>query len=274
MRQIRVCCAVMAVMGEVLDIVCALAGERTVGAFIDRAMKELASAVAGSLVSFNRMDLDSRTASVAMRPYRAEHETAIHGVARLLEEHPFYRWYRTQPDWSPMRISDVVPWREFRDSRLLVEVLRPAGACHSILVMLAPPVAGEWVYFMVNRADPDFTDDELQLCVRLQPALVALYVRLAFAGEALGPGPVALTRRERTVLGYLADGLTAEAIARRLSASPATVCKHLQNLYAKLGASDRLGAVLRGRDLGLLQAEDLSREVDWSIRLDWPRRDR
>jgi DNA-binding CsgD family transcriptional regulator len=264
----------MAAMGELLDIVCALAGERTVGAFVDRAMKELASAVAGSLVSFNRMDLDSRTASVAMRPYRAEHETAIHGVARLLEEHPFYHWYRTQPDWSPVRISDVVPWREFQDSRLLVEVLRPAGACHSILVMLAPPVAGEWVYFMVSRPDPDFTDDELQLCVRLQPALVALYVRLALAGEDLGPGPVALTRRERTVLGYLADGLTAEAIARRLPASPATVRKHLQNLYAKLGASDRLGAVLRGRDLGLLQAEDLSREVDWSIRFDWPRRDR
>ena len=140
--------------------------------------------------------------------------------------------------------------------------------------MLAPPVAGEWVYFMVNRADPDFTDDELQLCVRLQPALVALYVRLALAGEAVGPGPVALTRRERIVLGYLADGLTAEAIARRLPARPATVRKHLQNLYAKLGASDRLAAVLRGRDLGLLQAEDLSREVDWSIRLDWPRRDR
>ena len=182
-------------MGEVLDIVCALAGSRTVGAFIDQAMEELASAVAGTLVSFNRMDLDSRTASVAMRPYRAEHETAIHGVARLLEEHPFYRWYRTQPDWSPVRISDVVPWREFRNSRLLVEVLRPAGACHSILVMLAPLVAGEWAYFMVNRADPDFTDDELRLCVRLQPALVALYVRLAIEGEPPGSGLVALTRR-------------------------------------------------------------------------------
>ena len=220
MRQIRVSCAVMAAMGELLDIVCDLAEARTVGAFIDRAMEKLASVVAGSLVSFNRMDLDSQTASVSMRPYRPEHETAIHGVARLLEEHPFYRWYGTQSDWSPVRISDIVPWREFRDSRLLVEVLRPAGACHSILVMLAPPVTGEWVYFMVNRADPDFTDDELGLCVRLQPALVALYVRLALAGESLGSGPVALTKRERTVLGYLADGLTAEAMARPAVGEP------------------------------------------------------
>ena len=53
-----------------------------------------------------------------------------------------------------------------------------------------------------------------------------------------------LTRREYAVLGYLADGLTAEAIARRMSTRPATVRKHLQNLYAKLGTSDRLGAVI------------------------------
>jgi ATP/maltotriose-dependent transcriptional regulator MalT len=135
--------------------------------------------------------------------------------------------------------------------------------------MLVPPADGEWVYFMVNRADPDFTDDELQLCVRLQPALVALYSCLTLAGGSLGPALVALTRREQAVLQYLADGLTAEAIARRLSASPATVRKHLQNLYAKLGVSDRLGAVLRGLDLGLLKTEDLSREFDWNIRFEW-----
>ena len=44
-----------------------------------------------------------------------------------------------------------------------------------------------------------------------------------------------LTRPEHTALGYLADGLTAEAIARHMSTWPATVRKHPQNLYAKLG---------------------------------------
>jgi hypothetical protein len=51
-----------------------------------------------------------------------------------------------------------------------------------------------------------------------------------------------------------------------MSARPATVRKHLQNLYAKLGTSDRLGAVIRGRDLGLLHADDLSREFRWNVR--------
>jgi DNA-binding CsgD family transcriptional regulator len=259
----------MTTVREVLDIVRVLAEARTVGSFIDRGMEELGSTMGGSLVSFNRLDLRSRTAAVAFRPYRAEQETIVHGVARLLAEHPLYAWYTTQADWSPVRISDVVPWHEFRESRLLSEWLRPAGACHAIAIMLVPPATGEWVYFMVNRADPDFTDYELQLCVGLQPALVALYLRLTLAAGSLDPVPLALTRREQAVLGYLADGLTAEAISRRLPARPATVRKHQQNLYAKLGASDRLGAVLRGLDLGLLRPEDLSREFDWNVRIDW-----
>ncbi len=258
-------------MRGVLDIASALAQARTVGSFIDRGMEELATAVGGTLVSFNRVNLANTTASVALRPYQPEHETTIHGVARLLDEHPLYQWYNAQPDWSPVRISDVTPWEDFQRSSLLSELLRPAGASHGIAIMLLPPAGPEWVFFMVNRSDPDFTDDELRLCVQLQPALVALYLRLALSADSVESPTLALTRRERAVLCYLADGLTAEAIARRLPARPATVRKHLQNLYAKLGASDRLEAVVRGLDLGLLTAEDLSREFEWSVRFDWPR---
>ena len=75
------------------------------------------------------------------------------------------------------------------------------------------------------------------------------------------------------MLGYLADGLTAEAIARRMSTKSTTVRKHLQNIYAKLGTSDRLGAVIRGRDLGLLHVDDLSREFRWNVRTDFHGRD-
>ncbi len=104
----------------------------------------------------------------------------------------------------------------------------------------------------------------------MQPCLVGLYTTLTLAEHASQPGEtMTLTRREHAVLGYLADGLTAEAIARRMSTRPATVRKHLQNLYAKLGTSNRLGAVIRGRDLGLLHADDLSREFRWNVRADF-----
>jgi ATP/maltotriose-dependent transcriptional regulator MalT len=61
-----------------------------------------------------------------------------------------------------------------------------------------------------------------------------------------------LTQRETTVLAVLAEGLTADAIARRLDISPRTVHRHLQHLYRKLGTTDRLATVLRAKTLGLL----------------------
>ncbi len=247
-----------------------LAQSRTVGTFIDESLRCLEESFAGSLVSFNRIDLAKRTGAAAFRPYRAGLDQAVDGVGRLLEEHPLYRWYTSQPDWSPVRISDVLPWERFRRTRLLTEVLAPVGACHMIAIMLVPPSSGQFVYFGTSRADPDFTDDELMLCRSLQPCLVALYTVLTLAEHTSPPSEtMTLTRREHVVLGYLADGLTAEAIARRMSARPATVRKHLQNLYAKLGTSDRLGAVIRGRDLGLLHVDDLSREFRWNVRADF-----
>jgi DNA-binding NarL/FixJ family response regulator len=50
----------------------------------------------------------------------------------------------------------------------------------------------------------------------------------------------------------LAQGLTAAAIARRLTITERTAQKHLQRCYAKLGVADRLAAVLRARHIGLV----------------------
>jgi DNA-binding CsgD family transcriptional regulator len=257
---------------SILDTARVLAQARTVGTFIDESLRCLEESFPGTLVSFNRIDLARRTGAAAFRPYRAELDQAVDGVGRLLDEHPLHRWYTSQPDWSPVRISDVVPWERFRRTRLVAEVLAPVGACHMIAIMLIPPDSGQFVYFGTTRADPDFTDDDLDWCRNLQPCLVALYAALTLAEhtsphrETPNRETLTLTRREQAVLGYLADGLTAEAIARRLSTRPATVRKHLQNLYAKLGTSDRLGAVIRGRDLGLLHVDDLSREFQWNVR--------
>jgi len=61
-----------------------------------------------------------------------------------------------------------------------------------------------------------------------------------------------LTPRELTVLTLLAEGMTAAAIARRLTISPRTVNKHQENLYRKLATTDRLTTVLLAQDLGLV----------------------
>jgi len=55
-----------------------------------------------------------------------------------------------------------------------------------------------------------------------------------------------LTAREREVLQWVAAGKTNAQIAEILSASPRTIGKHLENIYAKLGVETRTAAVNRG----------------------------
>ena len=54
---------------------------------------------------------------------------------------------------------------------------------------------------------------------------------------------MALTRREREILGSLAEGMSGAQIAEKLVLSPETVRTHVRNAMAKLGASTRSQAV-------------------------------
>jgi DNA-binding CsgD family transcriptional regulator len=54
---------------------------------------------------------------------------------------------------------------------------------------------------------------------------------------------VSLTRREREILGALAEGMSGAQIAEQLVLSPETVRTHVRNAMSKLGASTRSQAV-------------------------------
>lgn len=62
-----------------------------------------------------------------------------------------------------------------------------------------------------------------------------------------------LTGREQEVLAWVARGKTNAEIAELLWLAPSTVRKHLENVYAKLGVSNRTAAVARFR--GVIEAE-------------------
>ena len=62
---------------SILDAARHLAQSRTVGIFIDQSLGCLEEFFTGSLVSFNRIDLDRRTGAAAFRPYRAELDQAV-----------------------------------------------------------------------------------------------------------------------------------------------------------------------------------------------------
>jgi DNA-binding CsgD family transcriptional regulator/tetratricopeptide (TPR) repeat protein len=72
--------------------------------------------------------------------------------------------------------------------------------------------------------------------------------RLRALGDEMGcpqhdpSGFARLTPREREVLGLLAGGLTNRGIAERLVISEATAIRHVANIYAKIGVSNRASA--------------------------------
>jgi len=66
-----------------------------------------------------------------------------------------------------------------------------------------------------------------------------------------------LTGRElAAVLGLLVEGLTAAVIGRRLGIATRTVHKHLEHVYAKLRTDNRITAVVRAQQLGIVPVLD------------------
>lgn len=85
---------------------------------------------------------------------------------------------------------------------------------------------------------------------------LARVVQLAGRGETVSVAPPAsldlLSERQREVLGLMAAGATNKEIAEALCLSPHTVKGHTRELYRRLQARNRAGAVRRAQDVGVL----------------------
>jgi len=64
-----------------------------------------------------------------------------------------------------------------------------------------------------------------------------------------------LTPRETEIIGCVARGLQTKEIARDLYISPQTVKNHLKAAYEKMGARNRVEAIMAAARLGLIQLE-------------------
>jgi len=87
-----------------------------------------------------------------------------------------------------------------------------------------------------------------------RPALTER-ARDGFAPASRAAGSVGgepLTSRETEVLALMAGGFNNAEIARALGPSEGTIKNHVSNILSKLGVRDRVRAVLRGIELGLI----------------------
>jgi DNA-binding NarL/FixJ family response regulator len=95
--------------------------------------------------------------------------------------------------------------------------------------------------FALKTEPPRHTIDAIRHVHRGQLAFPIAARRWLTRQEPTGP-PSELTEREREVLQLVAEGLTNQEMARRLRVSDSTIKFHLQNVYLKLGVSNRTEA--------------------------------
>ncbi|MGY1698147.1 response regulator transcription factor [Geodermatophilus sp. SYSU D00766] len=178
------------------------------------------------------------------------------GILPSARTQPLIRWHAVTGS-AAAQILGRVP-RDVAPAAMVAEwsaFARPLGIPHQLSLPLWVGTGIE--AYVLSRPDDDYTDDDAELAGLVLPVLAVL----ARQARVLADAPpwrcerardTGLTEREFAVLTLLGAGLTAAAIARRLHTSPRTVHKHLEHVYRKLGVRDRLMAVQRARDTGLL----------------------
>jgi DNA-binding CsgD family transcriptional regulator len=155
------------------------------------------------------------------------------------------------------RLSDLISTPRWRQHRAYQDCYKALGLLHQLAIPVAlTPSSARGVGWFINRAERDFTDDELRLARAAQQMLALLHRTSAppldDESREEARQRAGLTRRELDIIALVGWGLSAQQIATLRRISICTVHKHLQHVYDKLGPRDRLSAVNKARALGLI----------------------
>ena len=153
---------------------------------------------------------------------------------------PGRAWQTREPVVTPDVITD--PGFQPRD----------AAVAHGIVSALAfPAVAEDGPVAVVSLYSRERRTTSSSLRRTLTTIGHELGHFLATRRAELGPRP--LTEREVEILKLAAEGNSGPQIAERIYVSPSTVKTHFENIYEKLGVSDRAAAVAYGIRTGLIR---------------------
>jgi DNA-binding NarL/FixJ family response regulator len=111
--------------------------------------------------------------------------------------------------------------------------------------------------FLLKRSRPAELLQALRLVAQGDSLLFPAAIRrLAASFGVAGGDPISgrLTEREAQVLRLMAEGLTNAEIASQLHVSVETVKTHVGNVLSKLGARDRIQAVIMAYESGFIRA--------------------
>jgi len=221
---------------------------------------DLLSLIAGLVpaeeVVFQDADVAARKFQ-AIVPAGADEEDARYW---LLGPCPIADYRVRTGDLAAVRMSDVIGRNRYHGLPIYRDYFHPAGMEYVLdLGLWSGPDRYRSVVLLREASGPDFSEREREITESLRPHLRAREARIQLlrAAAQLPPAEeeaqaprVALTIREREVLRLVGQGKTNAEIAADLWVSPATVKKHLENVYLKLGVAKRAAAATRLHGVG------------------------
>ena len=197
--------------------------------------------------------------------YRADHLSAY---PQLMTQHPIISYALAGPaSAQPVRISDWLSRRQWHANPLYRDCYRHLQVDDQMATGLVDN-GGSFSGISVGRAGRSYGPEEQDVLALVLPhvraalrraetapvEIAALRVAPAVEVTVLGGGPAPasladprLTAREREVVSLVARGLTDQQVAHRLGISVRTVGKHMENVHAKLGVTNRQAAVHAAR---------------------------
>ena len=218
-----------------------------------RVTAALLETVGADSALYHEFDVDGWGVIHATAPTDVWDALPVRGAptAELRRLHPGVDLMCRDPEHDPFALTQIVPEREwggyeFRD------LLRPSCGRTLKLHITVATSATTCRGWSLTRDGDDYSRSDLEVAAALRPVLEVVARQYALAGPLAQPPACAVTERERVVLACVAEGLTAAAIGRRLAIAPATVSKHLEHVYRKLDATDRVSAIRAATGLGLL----------------------
>jgi DNA-binding CsgD family transcriptional regulator len=223
----------------------------------DLILERIARHLDSELGGYEKLDADCRPLHTVEFPAGPIWMPNEHEWELLATENPFSNHAERvgDPLFHALRLSDVVDLELFKQTELYA--VHDDDIDYAIQARMPGPDGGHWT-LEVGRAGRDYSPGDLLFVDAIRPALVGYEAHRALAATVAALQGMSrdavpdelLSVRENEVLDLVASGATNAQIAERLWISPATVKKHLENVYAKLEVGSRTAALAHtGRSL-------------------------
>lgn len=172
----------------------------------------------------------------------------VHYSENAFFTHPFSQYLMRTGDLAPLKISDFLTRRQFRNSEVYQRFYKSVESDGLIATALMSPGQRRVGCFNLTRRK-DFSERDRLLLTLLRPHIqLAKYNAEQWTAwmkaNRINLCSATLTPREAEIARWVAAGKSNPEIALILNSRPRTVEKHMERILEKLGVENRTAAAV------------------------------